>query len=250
MDVNKIYQGNCLDILKTFPDDFIDFIITDPPYMVSQNKKIHRSNNTKFKGKDINLNFGDWDIQWKSKEEHIEWCFAWLKECIRILKPYRHLVFFFDKAWVTPVWNFLEANGMKGRQLLLWIKSNPAPRARKVSFVEAIEIAFWFTKGEVKQNFFNWKLGHSPNYVVSAIPNNPRLHPTQKAEKPIERWMEYLTNKNDIVLDPFAGSGTTLVVAKKLGRNYIGIEMNSEYVKIAEKRIAGTLVNETLFDVE
>jgi len=531
--------------------------------MISQEIKIARSSNVKYRGKDIDLDFGSWDKQWRTEEEYLDWCKRWLKECVRVLKPYRHLVFFFDKKKITPVWEYLENLGMKGRSPLYWIKclngsmkllckinnettflpireiyrlknehasevrllspkgewikvveiqkqysqgialylqdgsilkvtpehkfkingefisanklkvgdildkvekiditegrnkaffnfdlgwaiglflaegslgkdgtevrfslnkkevrfyyklksivdgfnspirkhiyrngliviidcfifsgiirkfiqgkgakkkflnirellktnneflegilkgffdgdgmkeetrvtmrfglsdnkqlaetllvlssilgydfrlkkrfvnyqngrkkamwisigksqhkgfktyptqikrilsikeanayynfslekehqfilpnriishnSNPVPRGRKVDFMKAVEMALWFTKTAVKQDYFNWRLGQARDYVVDSIPQHPRYHPTQKAEKPLIQWINYLSKPGDIVMDPFIGSGTTAVVARQLGRNFIGFEINSEYVKLAEKRLA------------
>jgi len=226
--------------MKEIPDESIDMILTDPPFMISQEIKIARSANKKYlyQGKNINLDFGEWDKQWKTEQEYLSWCKRWLRECIRVLKPYRHLIFFFDKKKVTPIWNYLEKLGMKGRSPLYWIKSNPVPRGRKVDFMKAIEMALWFTKDSVKQTYFNWELGQARDYVIDSIPQHPRYHPTQKAEKPLAQWVNYLSKEGDIVLDPFMGSGTTAVVARKLGRNFIGIELNPKYIKMAEKRLA------------
>ena len=239
LPINEIIQGDCLEILKTFPDNSVDAVITDPPYMISQQVKIGRSPNTKYKAnKDIDLNFGEWDNQWETEKEYIDWCKKWLKECVRVLKPYHHLVFFFDKKKITPVWEYLEKLGMKGRSPLYWIKSNPVPRGRKVDFMKAVEMALWFTKDGVKQDYFNWQLGQAKDYVIDSIPQCPRYHPTQKAEKPLIQWMNYLTKQGDVVLDPFVGSATTCVVAKKLNRKYIGIDINSNYIEIAKARLS------------
>lgn len=225
----------------------IDMILTDPPYMASQEMKISRSSNTKYKGTDINYDFGGWDKQWKTEKEYLKWCKVWLKECIRVLKPYRHLIFFFDIKKITPVWDFLETLGMKGRSPLFWLKSNPVPRGRKVDFMRALEVALWFTKKAVKQDYFNWKLGQQLNYIRAAIPQNPRLHPTQKAEKPLAVWIKYFSDEGDIILDPFLGSGTSLVVAKKLGRSYIGYEIVKDYVEMSKKRLARIVYQMELF---
>jgi len=235
---NKIIEGDALEILPRIPDNSIDLIITDPPFMISQEIKIGRSANTKYKAsKDIDLNFGEWDTQWQNEDEYLKWCKEWLRECVRILKPYRHFIFFFDKKKITPVWNFLEKIGMKGRSPLYWIKSNPVPRGRKVDFMKAVEVALWFTKEKVKQEYFNWQLGQAKDYVIDSIPQHPRYHPTQKAEKPLIQWISYLSKETDLVLDPFLGSGTTAVVAKRLKRNFIGIEKDPKYVEIAKMRI-------------
>jgi len=234
---NKILCGDALEVLKEIPNNSIDLVLTDPPFMISQEIKIHRASNLKYKGNDINLDFGEWDKQWGSEEDYLKWCQKWLKECVRVLKPYKHLLFFFDNKKISCVSDFLEKLGMKRRNPLFWIKSNPAPRGRKVDFMKSVEMCLWFTKEKVKQEYFNYHLGQQKDYILASIPQNPRYHPTQKPEKPLKVWIDYLTNKGDIVLDPFAGSCTTAAVAKKLGRNYIMIEINPEYCEVGRKRL-------------
>jgi site-specific DNA-methyltransferase (adenine-specific) len=243
---NTIICGNALSILPQFSNESIDCIITDPPFMASSKMKISRSSNTKYGGKhgvkDIDRNYGKWDAQWNNIEDYMLWCCTWLDECIRVLKPYCHLVFFFDRMKVTPVWAYLENNGMKGRGFLQWLKSNPVPRGRKVDFMRAFETAIWFTKTAVKVDYFNWQLGQQLDYVKAAIPQHPRYHPTQKPVSVLEVWVNYLTKPNDIVLDPFCGSGSTLVATKQSGRRYIGIEQNNVFVNISQSRVDATSV--------
>jgi len=246
LPVNQIILGDCLEGLKKLPDESIDMILSDPPFRISQQIKIGRSSNTKYKAnKDIDLYFGSWDDQWESDEEYIEWCKVWLRECVRVLKPYRHLLFFFDKKKVTSVWDFLESIGMKGRSPLFWLKVNPVPRGRKVDFMKSLEECLWFTKTAVKQKYFNWQLGQHLDYVKAPIPGHTskedgpiRLHPCQKPVKVAKVWISYLSNPGDIVLDPFTGSGSFCLAAAILGRKYIGFEINKEYAEAAEKRLA------------
>ena len=96
----------------------------------------------------------------------------------------------------------------------------------------------------------NWDLSEGKVRARMVTKPQANFHPTVKPLALIEYLVKLITRKNQIVLDPFIGSGTTGMACKKLGRNYIGIEINDDYIKIAEKRIAGTLVNETLFDTE
>jgi len=243
-----IICGDTIEILRTFKSNSVDLILTDPPYMISREVKIHRAANYKYKGKDIDLDFGEWDKQWKNEEEYYGWCKKWLSECFRILKPNRHMVFFFDKFKVTPVVKFAEKNGMKARQCLFWIKQNPVPRARCVNFMEAIEMAIWLTKGEVKRDFFNWKIGQHPNYIEAAIPQarGRERHPAEKPVKFGEWVISYLSKPGDTVLDPFCGTGAFLVAAKELGRKPIGIDINIKFCKIAKRRLSG--VSENLFE--
>jgi len=102
---------------------------------------------------------------------------------------------------------------------------------------------------EEEGNPDNWDLSEGKVRARMVTKPQANFHPTVKPLALIEYLVKLITRKNQIVLDPFIGSGTTGIACKKLGRNYIGIEINDDYIKIAEKRIAGTLVNETLFDV-
>lgn len=241
--VNKIIHGNSLEILKQLADESVDFVFTDPPFFISKEIAIHRSFNCKYKGKDISLYFGDWDNQWKTKEEYIEWCKGWLKECVRVLKNYRHMVFFFDPFKISYLIDYLEGMGMKARTPLYWIKKNPVPQARCVSMMSAVEAMYWFTKGKVKRDFYNWQLGQHPNYIICSIPRGEKgkRHPTQKPLE-VAKWViSYLSKPGDIVLDPFCGSGNFLVAAKMLGRNFIGIEVVSDFYEMAKDRVGKTI---------
>lgn len=244
-----LYCADSLKILTKFQNDSVDLILTDPPFMISQEVKIARSSNYKYKGKDIILDFGEWDKQWKTKEEYLDWCKNWWIECIRVLKDHRHFLFFFDKAKVSYAWDFMEENGMKGRSPLFWIKSNPVPRARKVDFMKAVEMCLWFTKKEIKIEYFNYQLGQHPDYIITPIPskNENRCHPTQKPVKFCTWVISYLSNEGNIVLDPFLGSGTIAVACEKLNRKWIGIEVNEEYCKLAVKRIKEETKQKKLF---
>ena len=154
-----------------------------------------------------------------------------------MLKDGCHLIFFFDKFKVTPIVKFLESLGMKARQPLYYIKSNPCPSVHKVGFSQAVEQALWFSKNRATAERFNWRLGYQVNYVVAPLPT-PHYHPTQKPLKVLEVWIDYLSKPNEVVLDPFAGSGSALVAARKLGRRFIGIEKEEKFVKIILDRLA------------
>ena len=239
LPINKVIHGNCIEVMRQWSDECIDFILTDPPWMISSEVVIHRSMNPmKYRAKtSIRLDFGEWD-HFEDKSKYWKFTERWLSESVRVLKYRGHLVTFFDQNKVSTLIDLAESLNLKVRQHLYWLKSNPVPRARKVDFMVALEHAIWFTKGTKAGATFNYHLGQRPNYVIAAIPNNPRLHPAQKPESVLEVWIKYLTEENDIVLDPMCGSGTTLVVAKKLGRNYIGIDISEEYCDMARRRLS------------
>ncbi len=131
---------------------------------------------------------------------------------------------------------FLEEMGFKYRNVLVWVKKNPAPYLRKVNFALGTETMLWMSRGK---NTFNWKLGHSPNYYFEKVNYEEKsfTHPNKKSPKVIEWVMKYLSNEGDTILNPFLGSGTTMKVARDLKRNCIGIEINPKYIEIAKKRL-------------
>lgn len=238
----KLYLGDARHFMSLLSDESVDFILTDPPWMISQEVTIHRASNLKYKGKDISLHFGLWDDQWNDDWEYIAWCREWLAECVRVLKPCCHLVFFFDKKKVSYVWYYLEELGMKGRSPLFWLKTNPVPRGRKVDFMKSLEMALWFTKGAIKQERFNWKLGQQRDYVEASIPQNPRYHPAQKPLEVLGVWIRYLSKEGELILDPFCGSGSTLVAARKTGRRWVGCDIDKDFLEVAKRRIESTAV--------
>ena len=236
---------NCLEGLKIIDDNSIDLILTDPPYMISKEATIRRSRNPlkyKYTGKDIKFNFGEWDL-FDTEKEYFEFTEKWFKECSRILKPSGHIVCFFDKRKIGELVKIGEKYGINGRQPLFWIKKNPVPSARKVGFMNAIEMAYWGTKfaGEDKiKATFNYKLGQHPEYLFCPItPTNRdrKRHPCEKHSKWIEWVIKYLSNEGDLILDCFAGSGVVGEVALKLNRKFILIEISKEYCDIIKKRI-------------
>jgi len=252
----SLYREDAVAFLRSLESESIDLILTDPPFMISKDTQLKREKSPKykFKGTTVNLDYGGWDKQWKSKEEYLSWCKLWWKECIRVLKPYRHLVFFFDKAKVSYAWDFMEENGMIGRQPLFWIKENPTPGFRKVTFNNAVNEILWFTKGEVKQEFFNWKEGYSCDYILAPVVNQysksdgRRFHPTQKPVRVCSWIIRYLSKEGDLVADPFFGSGSVAVACIRLGRNFIGTEIDDEFYRKAKERIDNELKRTNLFD--
>jgi len=257
---STIYCGDCLDTLSQIPTGSIDICLTDPPFMISSELKISRQRNPvkyarrghnitnvwKFRGKDINYNFGEWDF-FESKEAFLSFTKQWAKECIRVLKPGGNFLSWFDKAKVSYLYDFLEDNGMTGHGILTHILSNPVPQARKVKFMQATYSIVWASKKGARHTF-NWELGEHPDYIETSIcQGNERtrngdgdaIHPTQKPLKAVRWLISYLSKPGDIVLDPFAGTGSTLVAAKELGRRSIGIEINPEFCKVAKSRVEG-----------
>jgi DNA modification methylase len=210
-----LYSGDCLEILQNIPDNIIDMVFTDPPFMISQEIKICRQRNPKkyntkrwkYQGKDIDLDFGQWD-KFQNLEEYLAFTNNWLKECARVCRQGAHLIIFFDKYKISYLIEIAQKYNLKPRQPLFWLKTNPTPQARKVKFMTSLEMMMWFTKetNSRKSAIFNYSLGqHSEVFISPICQGYERYmfgrHPTQKPLKILMPVLEYLTNKNDVILD-------------------------------------------------
>lgn len=226
--LNKIIQGDCLEVMKGLPDNFADLILTDPPYGTLDGKgKVTKRGNEL-----VNFNAGEWDR---------ELPLTWIKEGLRVLKEGSWLIVFTDNLSVKTIWDEIEKHGGRCKQTFYWIKSNPPPQPRQ-NFCSGIETAVCATKGAVqKWNGGGW----SVNYFQHGITGGDERteHTTQKPLKLMEHLISILSDRGDVILDPFNGSGTTTEAAYYLGRNFIGIEISPEYCKIAESRLKQQVLN-------
>lgn len=230
-ELGVLRVGDALKLLKEVPDESVDLILTDPPYNVSKpGQNITRKGGKFGVAKDIKLDFGEWDrgiVKWQD----------FIEDFVRVLKPTGVLVMFYDRLELGCIGKYLqEEHGFQVRHIGAWVKSNPAPQARKVQWQNGLEFFIVATKNKGSGHHFNYKLGQSPDYFIHSV-NFKHYHPTQKPLKLIEWIMSYWSFRGDLVLDPFAGSGTTLVAAERLGRRWIGFEINPEYAEIAMQRI-------------
>jgi len=240
MRLNNIYNMNCLDLMKSVKDGTVDLIFADPPYNLSKSNfkmKFARSG-----GKDLNTNKGEWD-QFSTNEDFYGFTKSWLKECHRILKHN-------GAIWVAGTYHNIYLTGYLLHKLgyeilneILWHKSDATPNLSCTRFVADHENFIWARKG--KRNTFNYdkmKLMNNNKQMRSIwtrgkTAGGKKMHPTQKPEWLLERIIIATSNPEDVIFDPFIGSGTTAVVAKRLGRKYFGAEISSEYYKMALERI-------------
>ena len=244
--INKIINGDWLEVMKDIPNNSIDLVVTDPPYNISQDgKKIDRSHiesksmrRTSDRVKRLKYDFGEWD-KFKTEKDFLEFTNLWIGQCSRILKPNGSFYSFFDRGMISYFETLLEKNGFHIRSPIVWHKRNPIPMLFKVGYMSACEFISFATKNKGSGHIFNYQLGQQHNFIETPIcqGNNRTIHPTQKPEEVIKVFIEYSSNKNALVIDPFMGSGTTAIACKKLNRNFIGIEKNLDYVKIAEERL-------------
>lgn len=244
MNEIKLYRGDAIDILRSFENEKANLIFADPPYNLSGENFLTCKN-----GKPVTCDKGEWD-----KIDDIDsFNRIWINECIRILKDDGTL-------WISGTLHNHPSIGKNLKELNLWIindiiwfKPNAAPLIKKNRLVPSTEL-IWFASKSKKYYFdydFAKKLNNGKQMRNLWIINSQRhktIHPTEKPEQLLERIVLIGSKEGDLILDPFMGSGTTGVIAKRYRRNFIGIEIDDKYYKIAKNRIESTIVKETLFD--
>ena len=249
---NKILLGDSLKIMKTIPSKSIDLIFADPPYNLQLKDTLYRPDQTT-----VEAVTQDWD-KFNTYKEYDNFTEQWLKESKRILKKGGALWVIGSYHNILRVGTSIQNHGFWILNDIIWHKSNPMPNFRGTRFTNAHETLLWCTTSREAKYTFNYqnlkelndgKQMRSDWYIPICSgkerlreTNNQRSHPTQKPEALMYRIILSSTNKGDIILDPFLGSGTTAVVAKKLQRNFIGIEQDKEYISLAKKRLKQTKV--------
>ena len=248
--LNKITNGNSLEILKKIPDKTFDLVFADPPYNLQIGKKLKRPDDSKVNG--VN---DKWD-QFKNFNDYDNFCKLWLTESKRVLKDN-------GSIWVIGTYHNIFRLGYHIQNMGFWIlndviwrKNNPMPNFRGTRFTNAHETLIWASKNKKSKYTFNYQslkclnddLQMRSDWTLPICSGNERIkkngkkvHSTQKPESLLYRILLASTNKGDLVFDPFLGTGTTAVVAKKLGRNYFGIEREKKYFKTAKQRLEKTI---------
>jgi modification methylase len=250
LPVNRIIESDCIAAMAALPDASVDMVFADPPYNLQLGGDLFRP-----EGGRVDAVDDDWD-KFDTFEAYDTFTRAWLKEARRILKPNGTL-------WVIGSYHNIFRCGAALQDLgywilndIVWRKSNPMPNFRGTRFTNAHETLIWASKSEDSRYTFNYRAMKALNdelqmrsdWVIPICSGGERVktdgvkaHPTQKPEALLYRVLLACTNPGDVVLDPFFGTGTTGAVARRLGRNWIGIEREKKYVKVARERIASTL---------
>ena len=205
----------------------IDAIITDPPYGVSRKHQLGYSNMGR-----SGMNYGEWDYNFDQKK--------WIREAADLVKVGGTVIIFNDWKNLGMIAEQLEKCGFIIKDIIRWIKKNPMPRNVERRYVNDCEFAIWAVK-EGKPWTFNKpkKTGYlKPEIITGVVPGGKkRLHPTQKHLEVMEKLIEIHTNEDDLIFDPFLGSGTTALACKNLKRNMIGSEIDEKYYKVSMERI-------------
>ena len=246
---NAIYAGDCIEMMKALPAGSANMIFADPPY----NLQLGGGDLTRPDQSRVDGVHDDWD-RFDSMQAYDNFTRQWLEAA-------RHVLDEDGSIWVIGSYHNIFRVGAIMQDLGFWIlndivwrKSNPMPNFRGRRFTNAHETLIWAAKSKDAKYRFNYEAMKALNDDVQMrsdwyMPlctgherlkddNGQKAHATQKPESLLYRTIMAASAKGDTILDPFFGTGTTGAVAKKLGRNYIGIEQNSDYVRMAEERIA------------
>ena len=248
MQRNSIHQGDSVALMAAMLDASVDLVFADPPYNLQLGGELHRPNNSRVAGVD-----NDWDC-FKDFASYDAFTNAWLTQARRVLKPKGGLWVIGSYHNIFRVGAILQDLGFWILNDIIWRKTNPMPNFRGKRFTNAHETMIWCTPSPNGRGYtFNYEAMKALNedlqmrsdWHLSICTGGERLknngekaHPTQKPEALLHRVLLASSNPGDLVLDPFFGTGTTGAVAKRLGRDFIGIDADPGYVDLAAKRIA------------
>ena len=250
MPLDRIIQGDCIAAMRALPPKSVDMIFADPPYNLRLGGELFRPD-----GSHVDAVTDDWD-KFDSLKHYDAFTRAWLAEAHRILKDD-------GTIWVIGSYHNIFRVGAAVQDLgywilndIVWRKANPMPNFRGTRFTNAHETLIWAAKGERARYTFNYRsmktlndeLQMRSDWEFPICGGSERLkkdgvkvHPTQKPEALLYRILLACTKPGDVVLDPFFGTGTTGAVAKRLGRRWLGIEREGNYIAAAKERIAAAL---------
>lgn len=250
--INTIVNGDCIAGMKGLPDNCIDLIVADPPY-------------------NLNKDFGEWKESAK-KHEWLDWSKRWLDECNRVLRPGGSIFVYGIHHHICWIQCHLYELGLQYRRQIIWYYENGFAGYTK-SLAAHYEPLLWFSKGKdftyhpirepyksterlkhkITKNGKVWE-PHPDGRLAGDVWRFPVLagrrfrdekvdHPTQKPLSISSRIIRHFSNPGELVLIPFAGSGSECVAAKSVGRNFLGFELNPDYIAIAQSRLSETTFN-------
>ena len=218
----QLFKGDCLEVMDKLIAKGIkvDAVITDPPYNIARKNNFHTMGRA-------GIDFGEWDKGFD--------LFSYLDRAYKLLDKNGSIVVF--NAWknLGDIARYAESLGFVTKDMIRLEKSNPMPRNRDRRYITDYECAIWLTMPKAKWIFNRQSDKYERPKFVGSIESG--LHPTQKNVLLMEWLIKIHSNENQIILDPFMGSGTTGVACVNTNRNFIGVEMDDKYFEIAEKRI-------------
>ena len=244
----RLYQANCLELLAKLPENSVDMIFADPPYLLSNGGfSVHA-------GRRVSVNKGEWDKSNGLKKD-FEFHLEWIEAAKRALKPH-------GTIWISGTYHSIYQCGFALQVAkfhilndIAWFKPNASPNLSCRFFTASHETLLWARKEKKAKHIFNYNLMKNGNWPEDGLkkpglqmrsvwsmgtpkPIEKRFgkHPTQKPEDLLKRVVLASTNKGDLVVDPFTGSSTTGIAAYLHGRNFIGIDTEPKYLDLSIKR--------------
>ncbi|GAA0102407.1 hypothetical protein UT300012_31220 [Paraclostridium bifermentans] len=238
MELNKIYNMDCIEYMESLPNECVDLIIADPPYY-----KIVKEN---------------WDNKWKNEEEYLNWCKEWTDECFRILKPsgnfyvwggvgkhkehqfLKYILNTEDRGFIFQDWiTWKKQKGIGSRKGYMWIREELIHFTKSNNYTINTPYLDEIAKnhGRLSKDKINYKrcgnvwVDINEVTVGNLIHTERVKHPTQKPLKACDRIINTSSNENDIVYIPFAGSGSEIIACIRNNRSYIATELDNTYIE-------------------
>lgn len=244
----RLILGNCLEVLEEVPENTFDMIFADPPY------KLSNGGFTCHAGKAVSVNKGKWDES-KGIDEDFQFHLDWINACRRVLKPN-------GTIWISGTYHSIYSCGFALQKAkykilndIIWFKPNASPNLSCRYFTASHETLLWAINDKKAKHTFNYEAMTNSDWrddfikkpekqmrsvwAIGALkPYEKKFgkHPTQKPLELLKRIILASTNKGDIILDPFTGSSTTGIMAVKLGRGFVGIDTEKEYLDLSIQR--------------
>ncbi|MEO0411205.1 MAG: site-specific DNA-methyltransferase [Pseudomonadota bacterium] len=250
LPINRILEGDCIDLMDQLPAASVDMIFADPPYNLQLQNSLSRPDNSK-----VDAVTDSWD-QFATSDAYDDFTRRWLTGARRVLKDTGTIWVIGSYHNIYRVGAILQDLGYWTLNDVVWRKTNPMPNFRGTRFTNAHETLLWCAKSSDQKSYtFNYPALKAMNDDVQMrsdwhlpicsgnerirMDDGEKAHSTQKPESLLYRVLMASSEPGDVILDPFFGSGTTGAVAKKLGRNYIGLERERRYIEVASARISG-----------
>ncbi len=234
-----LYNGDCIKEMQNITNSSVDLIITDPPYNLGN--FMHERNTNLVKMRENHFAYADWD-----NLEHSEWVEnmdGFFRESNRVLKKKGSLLMFMSLMKVETLIKLAQNHKFYYKTIGVWHKKNPMPRNMNLHFINSTECWIYFINEGTTGTFNNDGVPVHDYIETGLTPASEKKygkHPTQKPIQLINHFIKLLSNPNDIILDPFMGSGSTGVGCELLNRQFIGIELDENYYEIAKNRLKNT----------